>query len=635
MTEQTATQSSDAAQQPLDVLGSLWRLSHEAATVEEFLGQFLPRAVDILGAVAGTIWLVEQEQIKLSHKVDKTGSFLTDPNGWQAQTLIEQVQQCYASRVTSARPFQDPLLPAPPGAGGQHVSLCVPLIIDQNPIGVMHALGPSGGPQALRSESYLLQSLAGYFQLFASNTRLRQSNQDRDRLVALLETGKTISQHLDLERLGFAVVNQTPQIVSCDRCSLALLSGQKFRMEAVSGHDVWDRHSLVSRRLATAIERVAEADQKIYVADRDPSGLRTSEDLIHTLREYLDEAKTTRSLAVFPIKFGEDLVGGWAFESTKPSAFAPEDLGLLSVLGDLVGTAVHNARQHSSLPLIRLSKRLSSIREKLFGKGHLREKLIPICAIAAVVMMFVPWNYRVNAKCTIGPVKKRVCVARVDGLLSEANFREGQLVYRGQILARLEASDFEQELREAQKNLDQALIRINMKRGEGATAERQMWQAEAEKIKVEIEHLEQKIRLAKMRSPVDGIIVSRDIQSAVGNPVQKGQVLCEVAPLDNVRLEVAVPEEKVADIPRDAAKGVFALNAFAEQEFPFTVQDIRQTSEVVEGDNVFIVTGDIPNPDKKFRLGMAGAAKIECGRKAVGHILFDDLVNYLRMKLWF
>ena len=632
MTQQAATQTSGSGQQLLDVLGSLWRLSHEAPTVEEFLREFLPRSVDILGAIAGTIWLVEGEQIKLTHKVDKTGTFLNEPGGWQAQVLIQQVQQCYATRAANVQPLQDPTMPMVPG--GSPLSFCVPLIIDENPIGVMEALKPPSGPEALRSESYLLQSLAGYFQLFASNTRLRQSNQDRDRLVALLETGKTVFQHLDLEELGFTIVNQARQIASCDRCSLALLRGERFRMHAVSGHDVWDRHSLMNKRLTNAIERIADADQKIYVADRDPAGLRTSEDVVHTLREYLDEAKQTHSLAIFPLKFGEELVGGWAFEDAKPMAFTPEDLGLLSVLGDLVGTAIHNAREHSTLPLVRLSKSVLGAKEKLFGKGQLREKLIPLAAIVAVLAMFLPWNYRVSGKCTIGAVQKRVCAARVEGILGEANFREGDIVSAGQVLARLDASDFKQDLRKAQKNLDETEIRIAMKRGEGKTAERRMWQAEAEKIKVEIDHLKKKISLAVIRSPVNGIIVSRDIQSAVGNPVQKGQVLCEVAPLDSVRLEVAVPEEKIGDI-RIGAKGVFALNAFAEQEFAFKVENIRQTSEVVKGDNVFVVTGVIPNPDEKFRLGMEGAAKIDSGRKALGHVLFDDLANYLRMKLWF
>ena len=50
---------------------------------------------------------------------------------------------------------------------------------------------------------------------------------------------------------------------------------------------------------------------------------------------------------------------------------------------------------------------------------------------------------------------------------------------------------------------------------------------------------------------------------------------------------------------------------------------------------MFVAEGPIENPHGHFKLGMAGIAKIDCGRRTLAYILFIDIVNFFRMKLWF
>ena len=49
-----------------------------------------------------------------------------------------------------------------------------------------------------------------------------------------------------------------------------------------------------------------------------------------------------------------------------------------------------------------------------------------------------------------------------------------------------------------------------------------------------------------MTAPFDGIIVSGDLSQSLGSPVERGQVLFEVAPLDGYRIVLRVDER---DIP--------------------------------------------------------------------------------------
>ena len=48
-----------------------------------------------------------------------------------------------------------------------------------------------------------------------------------------------------------------------------------------------------------------------------------------------------------------------------------------------------------------------------------------------------------------------------------------------------------------------------------------------------------------MRAPFDGVLVSGDLSHSVGAPVERGEVLFELAPLDDYLVVLEVPEAEV------------------------------------------------------------------------------------------
>ena len=61
---------------------------------------------------------------------------------------------------------------------------------------------------------------------------------------------------------------------------------------------------------------------------------------------------------------------------------------------------------------------------------------------------------------------------------------------------------------------------------------------------------------------------------------------------------------------------------------------MRSAAEVVENENVFVAEALIENDDLKLRPGMVGTAKIRVGRKPLANLFFDDVANYLRLRVW-
>ena len=91
-----------------------------------------------------------------------------------------------------------------------------------------------------------------------------------------------------------------------------------------------------------------------------------------------------------------------------------------------------------------------------------------------------------------------------------------------------------------------------------------MSRIKADKAQAQIDLLEFKLGHVKITAPIDGVVLSGDLERARGVPVQRGQVLFELAPLDRMILEVAVPDADAARV-QPGQEGEFSLQARPEE----------------------------------------------------------------------
>jgi hypothetical protein len=133
-------------------------------------------------------------------------------------------------------------------------------------------------------------------------------------------------------------------------------------------------------------------------------------------------------------------------------------------------------------------------------------------------------------------------------------------------------------------------------------------------LKSRIEHLE-------MRSPIGGLVVSGDLKRSEGMPMATGQVLFEIAPIDEMRIEVAIPEEDVR-LARPGMPVRIWLDAFPSKYWDARLETIHPRAELKEHQNVFVAELTLPNYGGKMRPGMRGSARVESDRHMLGWNLF-------------
>jgi len=227
----------------------------------------------------------------------------------------------------------------------------------------------------------------------------------------------------------------------------------------------------------------------------------------------------------------------------------------------------------------------------------------------------------------------RTLSAPFDGFVDGAFHRAGQRVSAGTVIASLDDRDlrlellgqasqqarFEREMRSAQATRDTAGGRI---------AEAQMRQAAAQ-----MEMTQMMLERTDIVAPFDAIITSGDLSQQLGRPVQRGDVLFELAPIADYRVVIQVDETDIDEIA-PGQRGTLVLKAFPEREIGFQVSLITPVSQPAEGSNRFRVEAELDQVLPAMRPGMAGVARVSIDQRHLIAIWTRDARNWLSLALW-
>jgi multidrug efflux pump subunit AcrA (membrane-fusion protein) len=135
-----------------------------------------------------------------------------------------------------------------------------------------------------------------------------------------------------------------------------------------------------------------------------------------------------------------------------------------------------------------------------------------------------------------------------------------------------------------------------------------------------------------IRSPISGLVVSGDLKKSVGVPLSSGDRMFEIAPLDRILVEVAIPEADIRHTAIEQEVEVW-LDAFPGDSWTGQVKRIHPRSEIREQEHVFIAEIELENERDRLRPGMRGTGRVSTGLRPAGWILLHRPWEALLMKL--
>ena len=254
-------------------------------------------------------------------------------------------------------------------------------------------------------------------------------------------------------------------------------------------------------------------------------------------------------------------------------------------------------------------------------------------AAAAVVcgILLLPMKYQVKCDCELQPVKRRFVAAPFDGPLETSLVEPGDIVTANELLARMDGREIRWELAGIEADRDRAMTERNVHMARSEFGASEISRLEMDRHTSRERMLRHRETNLEIRSPIAGLVIEGDWKKQEGVPLETGQSLFEIAPLDSMIVEVAIPEEDIPYVETGQDLAV-SLDAWPSRTITGTVERIHVRSEVRENENIYVAEMRVPNPDDELRPGMQGRAKVSTVRRPLLWNLFHTPWN--RFVMW-
>ncbi len=242
-----------------------------------------------------------------------------------------------------------------------------------------------------------------------------------------------------------------------------------------------------------------------------------------------------------------------------------------------------------------------------------------VCGTILLGMLPVPFS--VTGTCVLEPRQTRFVVAQFDGVLKRVYIQPGTKVQKGELLAEFDERVIELEINALQADMTKTKKLQDVQTAAGKAALAQMAGLERQGLEEKLKLYQQRLAQLSVHSPVEGIVISENMERAEGSPISRGQGLFEIAPLDIMMAEAHIAQEDISYVQTKAPTEI-RLESFPGKTLKSSVYSIFPRSELRGGRNVFLVESLLENPDALYKPGMQGEVSVIVGKKPLFWKLF-------------
>jgi len=519
-------------------------------------------------------------------------------------------------------------VPDQPAASAPRYQLAYPVRLDGKLQGVV-GLEIDARPEArLQAAIRELQWGSGWLELLLRR-HADPGRSERQRLKLALDLIATLLEQPRFAESATAFVTQLATQLGCDRVALGTLDGQRIKLRAVSHSAQFDGRANLLRAVEGAMEEALDQEASVVYPPQElhPVVARAHEQLVHE--------SAAGSAATFPLMHAGRLVGALTLERAAGHRFDAATLEVCAAVASIAGPLIELTRAGDAGLPTHAWQATRGQWHKLAGPGHPGLKLAAAAGAAlALFLAFASGMYRVAANATLEGAVQRAVTAPMNGYVKEASLRAGDTVVAGQLIGTFDDRDLRLERVKLSSQREQYVRQYRDALAKHERAQAEIVASQVAQSDAQIALLDEQLARMRLIAPFDGVIVSGDLSRNLGSPVEKGQVLFEVAPLAGYRVALQVDERDIAEVV-NGQRGELTVSSIPGERFPFTVAKITPVNTAKEGRNFFRVEAELEQrPGARLRPGMEGVGKIEIESRKYAWIWTHSLVDWARLWLW-
>lgn len=433
----------------------------------------------------------------------------------------------------------------------------------------------------------------------------------------------------DLQRAATHAAGIIAQALSAERVSIGICHGPRVELAALSHSATFNPRLQLNRDIVAAMEETLdEACPLRYPPVADPAPRA-----VHAL-ERLCTGETPASAMTVPLFAGGTAVGAVIAERNITRPWSDDEQALLDACADALARIIATRQAIERSLVQRSADALQRAGGWLRTPGEVAKKaLLALAVVALGVACFASGQLHIAAPAVLEGRIHRSLTAPIEGYVAAAPARAGDAVKAGDVIAVIDTRSLEFERRrwaseraEYEKGRRRAIAELDR-------AEATIMQARLGRAKAQLALIDEQLKRTTVTAPFDGMIVSGDLSRSMGAPVARGDVLFEIAPLDDYRVELDVDEADITAV-EVGQRGHLALTALPGERLAFTVDQITNIAETSDGRNVFKVEGRLEEPASLLRPGMRGVGKIAAGEHRLIWVWTHRAIDRVKLWLW-
>jgi hypothetical protein len=420
-------------------------------------------------------------------------------------------------------------------------------------------------------------------------------------LVAIVADAPTI------ERAAATAVNRLKDFLEADGVALGLVQrNRRCRLVAISGAAQINRGSELSQAIEDRLAASVDLDHAHAQRGDDKHAQMLPGDSV-VCRLATHSGQCAGALLVWG--------RGRQFDRTQSERF-------LRLAGEPLAGALmlHGRARHGPLRRV-LSGALGTRRWLLWAA-------LPL--IVLIVMGLLP--YRVSCECAAEPFTRRFVSTPFAGVFEKSLVRPGDIVAKDALLGQMDGRELRIEMATITADYEQARKSRDVNLAAGKVAQAQIDRLELERLDQQRALVEHRMANLAIKSPVAGYVIGGDLKRTEGAALTIGQVLFEIAPLDQMIVEVAIADEDIS-LVETGQPVTIRFDAYAGEDFVGRLVRIHPRSETRESQNVFIGEVALDQAASALRPGMKGTARIMIEGKSLARGLGERAWHTIAMFL--
>ena len=367
---------------------------------------------------------------------------------------------------------------------------------------------------------------------------------------------------------------------------------------------------------------------------------------------------------------------------------APQSRDIMHPKVDLVkqhsARALSNSLTHNNLFLMPVWKTLGDAHLLVKAKTLPKTLFFSFLTIAALLSLLIPWQFRLKASGSLEPVERAEVFVGADGRVGQLLVDHGSKVQAGDLLVQLYSPELQTQRISINSEIEKANSTLRslefqefnasnsrdprMQQGSSVLdikAQRAQAETERKSYAAQLKTLEIQEALLKVASPISGEVVTWDAKRALpqGRPLAAGQrvlTIADTSPESEWELICYLPEKDMGHFLRKHIgedktvptenlldkniEVTYVLLNDPSRQLHGRLQEIHRTAELIEEEGVCYRMRVKINMDEdgnrelvhdQPRPGAEVIARIHCGRRPLGFVLFHDAWEWVQTNLLF